>query len=905
MDEPRLRLLTAPALLAPRELPFLPERRFRLAVVLALSPQGCTRDELAALFWPERPQAAARSNLRKLILELRRLDLPGLQADGERLRWDVASDATDLLAGRTLPAAWAEPLASLDGSDSPAFDQWLMARREHLAEAWTARQRAVADSADPATAHAAAQALLTRDPDDAQAQRQAAQARRALDAPDGLVGRGAELAEAVALLGDRRCRVLTLLGPGGVGKSALALALLRQPQRLDADGLHWIALEDLADAAAVPLRLTRELGVAVGARSDGWDEALAALHDRQELLILDNAEHLPTLPALLGRLLAALPRLRLLVTSRQRLVLAGEWVLPIAPLDETAARQLFLAAAREAPARHPPDPADPQLAELLALLGRLPLALRLAAAWTRHLPLATLLAQLRRSLDLLQAGEAVDEHPAHHSLQASFERSWALLEPPLRPVLAALAVGSGTMRLDVAQATGGATAAQIAALADASLVQLDGGGRVGLHPLLRHFGQQRLAAEPGATDAALARHAQAIAGLLQSLGEVDGAGEPALVQLQPERQQIEQAWTTAMVQRRADWLQDMAGPFSSLVQAQGGTEAVLPLFQRAQALLEGPDVALPGALCDVALEHAALHFWRGDHDPCEAAARRALVASRAARLARPMGQALNLMALVALRRGHTERAATLMARGLAQFRRAGHRRDGAIAAGNLSGIRRELGDLAHARATAEEALQAHRALGFAAGEVAALADLAQLAHLQDRLDEAADLIEQAVQAADRHAMPLRRATLLTFLGAVRLDQGRTDEAAALADAAGAEMQRSATRHYHQATLHRLRAEVALARDQVDEARAQLRRACACVAPLAQDVNARGLLWSLAALAEQAGAPPLAAALGWRAECGRPPQARPLPRQAALRDRLPAPAPMADPALRLAIERLLG
>lgn len=929
MNAPRLRLLGAPTLLAPTPLTFLPERRFRLAAVLALSPQGATRDELATLFWPERPQAAARSNFRKLVLELRRLELPALVLEGPRLCWDIGSDARDLAddapdLARPAPP-WAEPLAGLDGGDSAAFDDWLHAQRQRLTDAWTQQQRRRAQGRDAPAALAAAQALLDRDPNDADAQRLAARARLALggadtpgptttggrrhddtqgDEPD-FIGRGGALAELIALLGEQRCRLVTLLGPGGVGKSALALALLRHGDLLACDGLHWIALEDLADATALPLRIARELGVRVGARGDGWDEVLAALRDRHTVLVLDNAEHLSDLPAQVARLLAALPRLRLLVTSRQRLQLADEWVMRLAPLDEDAARRLFVAAARRAPAREPIDAAAPTLAELVGLLGRLPLALRLAAAWTRHLSMAAVLQQLRASLDLLQTDDAIDEHPAHRSLQATFAHSWALLDDAQGRRLAALSVGTGSMHMTVALATAEATPAQLAALADASLIALEASGRVNLHPLLRRFAQSRLDAD--ARGQALARHAQALAGLLGPVGDFDRVdATEALAVIAPERQQIEQAWDTALGARRMDWLAALAPPWSELVQAQGGADGALKLLARAQPLLTEPDAPLPAARCDVALAQAPLLFWRGEHDACERVARLALATARSARLARPQRQALNVLALVAMRRGHMDRAARLMVQALAQARRAGETREVAIMAGNLCGMRRELGDLDAARTLAEESLQAHRAGGHAIGESMMLAELSMLAHLQGRLDDADAFGQQALQVSERHAMVMRRATILLFQASIRIDQQRLDDAAALLARAEADMQGGDAPHHHEATLRRLQAEVAIAGADMAAARARLRAACLHQPPLAASVNARGVLWSLAVFAAAQGDPALAAVLGERAERGRPPRTAPLPRYVALRRRQPLPRnPVPDDGdLQRAIDRLL-
>lgn len=923
---PRLRLLTAPALVQPNEIRFVPERRFCLAALLALTPHGLTRDEVAALFWPDRTQTAARSNLRKLILELRRLDLPGILLDGNRLAWPVVSDAGEMLAGQGPAGTWSEPLPGLGGHDSVAFDEWLLALRARLYEAWQERQRVLAGGDDALQARIAAEALLAQFPDDAEAQRLAARTRRALgsdgaarpgagrrrddvagEEPD-LVGRGAELAELQALLRERRCRLLTLLGPGGVGKSALALTLLQRPGALEADSVHWIALEDLQHTTQVPLRIARELGAKVGPCSDGWDECLAALRGRQVLLILDNAEHLPDLPAWLARLDAALPALRLLVTSRHRLGLSQEWVMPLAPLQPAAAQRLFIAAARRAPARAPVDAADPAVEALVELVGRLPLALRLAAAWTRHLAPATLLEQLRRSTDLLQASESVDEHPAHHSLQACFEHSWAQLDLALRRALAALSIAAGDMHLHVAMAAAQASAAQLASLADASLIDIQSDGRVTMHPLLRRFSRTRLEAEPADLQAAQARHAQALATLLQPYADFDNVDLTVAVRaISPERQQIMQAWACALVLQRADWLQVYAPTLSGLAQAEGGVDAVLQLFDQACCAMPGWPSAPAAACADVMLEQGALHFWRGDHDRCEDAARRALALARAARMERPQSQALNLLALVALRRGQTQDAARLLERALAFARRAAPAGQVAVLSGNLSGILRELGQLDRAHAHARQALQAHRSRGSAIGEVAMLADLAQLAQLQGRFEEAYEWVCQAEQISQRHAMALRRVSLLAFKAAIRFDQGRLDEADAMAASALAALQASGGRHYHESSLRRLLAELALARRDPEQARVQLRLACAQVGPLAKDVNARGLLWSLAALADYGGDADLAAALAQRAERNRPPQAVLLPRCAAMRARWPAPPepPADDAELQRAIDRLLG
>ena len=948
IDRPVVRLLGPPALLQPQARAFAPERRYRLAAVLAARPDGLSRDEAAALFWPDRNQERARSNLRKLIQELRQLELPDITLDGARLVWPVASDALALIAGGDVAAQeWAVPLQGLDGGDSAAFDSWLAEWRLQVQRAWRDRLLAAGQTA-PIAAWTAARALLDHDPSDEAALAQACRALQALgradeadalvqatrrraavaldaappaievcaESTDALIGRQAEMQQALALLHERDCRLLTITGPGGIGKSSVALELL-QRGLADADECVWVALEDLEREDQVMLRLARELGVPVAANGDAAEAVGARLADRPTLLLFDNAEHLPGLPPLLQRLLQRHARLRCVVTSRTRLSIEAEWLLPLGPLAPAAARRLFLARAKEAPPRHPLRDDDPALDALVERLGRLPLALRLAATWTRHLPLSALLREADHASAWLEVGDSVDEHPAHRSLRATFERSWQLLEPTLRPRLAALSVCVGSVRLDTACRVADAGAAQIAALADASLVDIGADGRVGMHPLLRQFARAHLLADDHASQPPLERHAQAMAVLMAPFSEFDDIDHAlALKEIGPEIANVELAWRTALQCRRADWLHDLAGALAGHYSARGGITQVLPLFEQAQALLASLSARQPRALAKVAMEHATLTFWLGDYDAVERSMRLALRAARSAQWPRAQRQALNGLALAAMRRGRIAEGAAWLGQALAQAERDGEEREAAIYAGNLCGPLRELGELGRARELALRSLALHRRHGHTVAEVSVLNELALIAQQRDQLDEAFDWCAQTLSRIEGQSMALRRPVMLTLQAGVRLDQGRLDEALALALASQAEVERVGARS-HAPMLHRTLAEIALARGCTDDAAPHLRAALAVVPAHQGSTASRGLLCSCAWLALERGEAPLALLLLARAERDRPVAAAPLARYARLRERvesacdrslatLVADAAALDAtALRHQLERLLG
>ncbi len=873
-DRPRLLLLGACAQLLPLPLPFADERRFRLAAVLALHGDWMHRDALAALFWPDRPQSAARSNLRKLLMELRALALPGLESGPAGLRWCVDSDAGDLLRlhhdgehAAVAGMAFAAPLQPLSGGDSVEFEDWLGVQRERLLRAWRAsllHQGERLLSADAAQALALAQRLLEIDPQDNEASRLAvvaAQAPASADTsgergdPEALIGRTDEAREGLAMLQEPGCCVLTLTGPGGVGKSALALALFRDAAA--ADGAHWVALEDLVDVAQVLPRAARELGLSLPAGSDGLAEVAARLRGRRELLVLDNAEHLGGLSACLARLLDAAPGLRCLVTSRVPLSLPGEWLLPVGPLAPAAAARLFVRAARAAPSRTLLGDDDAAVAEIAQRLGRLPLALCLAAAWTRHLTLPVLLEELQaapaRPLELLELAHSIDEHPAHASLRATFERSWQFLPPALRPVLAALSVCVGTAPLQVAEqlAEQGAAAGAPAllALAESSLLQLGADGRVSMHPLVRQFAAGKLALDAAAARAAADRHAAVFASFVGRWKEHAGVGNAqALAAITPELSNLLVAWDHAVKTGLPRVLEDLAAVLELHYEAHGALAEVLPRFARAEQILARAEpVDLP-ALARVALEHAGLNFWLADHAAVERSAWLALRAARAGRLGPLARQALNVLALAALRTGRAELGAQRLSRALSRARADGAAQEAVIYAGNLCGVLIELGELERAEALALQTLAEHRQLTNSVGEASMLNELGRIAHQRGGLDAAFDWHEQALAVIDRHAMAMRRPVALTHQASVRLEQNRAADALALAEQSLAEVQRAGLKS-HEPTLRRVMAETLLALGRGDDAREQLRLALAQLPDLDASPAVRGFLCSamLAAL----------------------------------------------------------
>lgn len=295
-----------------------------------------------------------------------------------------------------------------------------------------------------------------------------------------LVGRDRDIAYLVDLLRAPTSRLVTVTGVGGCGKSRLALAVASAAEDLFADGAALVPLAPLRDESAVIPAIARAVGVAEG--GDPFAALLDLLRDRDQLLLLDNAEHLLDAWPEVATLAAACPGLRILVTSRIPLRVRGEVLFPLTPLDADAAAQLFATRAATVAPGIENAAEDPDVAQLCHRLSGIPLAIELAAARVRLLTPAAILARL----DEVMASEgARDLPPRQRTMRAAIDWSFDLLSPPERAAFPRLAVFSGGFTIDAAAAVladleeGANTLGLIDSLVEQSLVVAEPGGARG------------------------------------------------------------------------------------------------------------------------------------------------------------------------------------------------------------------------------------------------------------------------------------------------------------------------------------------------------------------------------------------------------------------------------------------
>jgi predicted ATPase/DNA-binding SARP family transcriptional activator len=285
--------------------------------------------------------------------------------------------------------------------------------------------------------------------------------------PTPFLGRERELAEVLALLGRDEVRLLTLTGPGGIGKTRLALRAAEERAGTYRDGVLFVALAPIRDPELIADAVIQALRVATQPGLEPAEQLRDYLAERELLLLLDNLEQFPTGAPLLGRLLSTCPSLTVLAISREPLRLAGEHEYSVPPLDESEAVQLFVERAR---AVRPDFPADGEVAEICRRLDAVPLAVELAAARVRSLSPRQILARLDKHLSFLTGGPR-DAPERQRTLRATVDWSHDLLSAEEQALFARLAVFSGGCTLAAAETVCEADLDTLQSLVEKSLVR--------------------------------------------------------------------------------------------------------------------------------------------------------------------------------------------------------------------------------------------------------------------------------------------------------------------------------------------------------------------------------------------------------------------------------------------------
>ena len=551
-----------------------------------------------------------------------------------------------------------------------------------------------------------------------------------------LIGRERDLDAARTLLA--RSRLLTLIGPGGTGKTRLSLELASTVRDDFPDGVWFVPLAEIAEPALVPSSVAQVLGVRDGGSTPPADRAIAALSGRRALLLLDNMEHVLASATFVAKLLAECPAVSVLVTSRAPLAIQGEQTLPIPPLATpvpgaadiagSAAVQLFLSRARAVkPSLVLDEGSLAAVAEICLRLDGLPLALELAAARASILSPRAILARLEQRFDLLRTVSA--DRPARHgTMRAVIDWSYNLLAEPERALFCRLAVFAGGASMDAVEAVardivhdGDASTSVlelVSSLTSKSLVnteeQPDGEPRVVMLETVREYGLDRLA---DSTDDLAARSAHRTYCVALAECAAEHLRGPAQVmwldRLEREYPNLRAALESAL-----------ADPGHGVLDAARMVVSLYRLWLTRGPLHEG-----------IAVIDRVLAALARAGAPQASAALHAQVLASAAHLAGS--------------RSVFPEARDLFARALALFREAGDRAGIASTLSNLGWQTWTAGDLAQGEALSREALAMQEDRGDALGVALARNNLAWIAMERGEFDEAQRQFEAVIASHER------------------------------------------------------------------------------------------------------------------------------------------------------------
>lgn len=570
------------------------------------------------------------------------------------------------------------------------------------------------------------------------------------------IGREPELSTLGGLLSDPECLLVTIVGPGGIGKTRLALEAANQHKDRFLDGVWFVPLAGLNTPALLVPAIAGALHFRIQGLADPQTQLLRYLYEKRTLLILDNAEHLLNGIGLFADILQACPGVKLLVTSRERLNLLSEWVFEIKGLPVPVSDQveqfesyssvaLFLQSARRAfPGFRLDETERAGVIDICRLVEGMPLALELTATWVRVLSLLEIKQEILCNLDFLST--TMHDLPVRHrSMRAVFEHSWGLLSKEEQQALSRLSVFRGGFTREAAEYVAGIGLDVLCALVEKSLIQRSEEKRFSMHELVRQYAAKQLETADE-TKKVQQRHITFFTDFVEKGKEHFGGPllSTWLERMEKDNENLRAAIDYSITLQASHMAWRLSAALWRFWQYYGHVDEGRRWLKAVLDLPDNPKVDSTFARAEALSAAGALARIQGDFVQASCLYEESLALRRKTGDERAIAAALNSLGLLSMLEGKYAEAANYFNESLRLCRKLDIKLEIVRRLNNLGIVAMYQGDYEKARSLHEECLKMYQELNDLHGMAGSLGNLGDVMRYQGQYERAMEVLEESL-----------------------------------------------------------------------------------------------------------------------------------------------------------------